>query len=366
MRLQGFSIATLAATLLVGCGETARRAYRFDDPETVRALNEAWAARKSFAPLPPFDDFVPLYAQYLAGMRIVLDPGHGGDGDRPGYKRGPTNVREAEINLGVARFLRDYLQNGGAQVRMTRDADVDVGLAERAAMANDWPAHLFVSIHHNAAARVTANYASVWYHGAPDDCPSCLDLARHLALGIVDALRLPELSANPLKSDTLMYPEGFAVLRELRVTGCLTEGSFFTHPYEEYRLSQPAYQRREAFGLFLGLARYAWAGLPSSEWIEPASDACLPRGARQLRLRLRTGLERRSGWATDQPLIFWNEVHAKINGTSADIASVPERGEISVALPPDLPAGQHRLDLTFRNYNGNANPPGGLLFCVTE
>jgi N-acetylmuramoyl-L-alanine amidase len=72
-------------------------------------------------PLPRPAAEVPGYAKYLQGLKICVDPGHGGCGARPGYKRGPTGVREAEVNLRVALFLRDMLEAAGASVVMTPD-----------------------------------------------------------------------------------------------------------------------------------------------------------------------------------------------------------------------------------------------------
>ena len=52
----------------------------------------------------------PPYTRHLKGFKICLDPGHGGQGHVPDYKRGPTGVREAEVNLRVAFHLREMLQ----------------------------------------------------------------------------------------------------------------------------------------------------------------------------------------------------------------------------------------------------------------
>lgn len=86
---------------------------------------------------------------------VVIDAGHGGVD--PGA-RGPAGTREKDVALEIARELAARLRDsGGVEVRMTRDTDILVPLAERARMANRWrdeggggrPA-LFVSIHANA------------------------------------------------------------------------------------------------------------------------------------------------------------------------------------------------------------------------
>ena len=61
----------------------------------------------------------------------------------PGYKRGPTGVREAEVNLKVAFYLRDILQQVGATVVMTRVDDSYVSLAMRSQIANESGADFF-------------------------------------------------------------------------------------------------------------------------------------------------------------------------------------------------------------------------------
>src|SRR5690625_2819378 len=64
-----------------------------------------------FSPLP------------LSGKVIVLDPGHGGP---DGGAKGADNTNEKEIVLVVAKTLRDYLQQAGALVYLTREKDEDL------------------------------------------------------------------------------------------------------------------------------------------------------------------------------------------------------------------------------------------------
>lgn len=344
----------LLALALIPAACTPARNYRFEDPEKIAELNAVWAERHDFPPLPKEDYYVPLYAEYLKGLRILLDPGHGGDAHLKGFKRGPTDQREAVMNLRVAESLRGFLEEAGAEVRLTREGDVDVSLADRARMADEWPADLFLSLHHNAAESARANYTTVWFHKDPDHNPASLDLARHVAQGVADALRLPQIAANPLKADTLIYESGFGVLRPLTVTGCLIEASFFTHPYEEYRLTQGAYLRREAWGIFLGLARYAWGGIPDSRLIAPASGGVVESKRPTLAAQLVTGFGDRSGWGASSPLLFWDTVQVRLNGESAAFEADRERGRITLVPPENLRAGTHTMEIRFRNYNGNA------------
>src|SRR5699024_7028445 len=59
----------------------------------------------------------------LAGKTIVIDPGHGG---RDGGARGKDNTEEKEIALEVSKRLRNYLEQTGAVVYLTREEDKDL------------------------------------------------------------------------------------------------------------------------------------------------------------------------------------------------------------------------------------------------
>ncbi|HEY5889711.1 MAG TPA: N-acetylmuramoyl-L-alanine amidase [Acidimicrobiia bacterium] len=79
---------------------------------------------------------------------VVLDPGHGGSPD-PGAV-GANGLKEADVNLRVARNAQRVLENRGVVVALTRTADYTSPLGVRALFADHVGAELMVSIHHNA------------------------------------------------------------------------------------------------------------------------------------------------------------------------------------------------------------------------
>jgi N-acetylmuramoyl-L-alanine amidase len=271
-------------------------------PEGVLRLDPVVAAPDAFAwgEHPPAAFPIPPFARHLAGVRIVLDPGHVGQVDKGGdWKRGPTGLREADVNLRVSKHLAEFLKVVGADVTLTREEDVDLGLSDpedlsaRVALANEMQADLFLSIHHNGGP-AGANYTSVFYHGLPGHSPASLAAGRHLVAGLSEALRLKQEVECPLVSDWAIYPgEGFRVLREARVPAVLSEASFHSNAEEEMRLRDPLYNRREAYGLFLGLARWAQAGLPRVRLVDPADGRLKPR--QQVVIGLDDGLTARGG-----------------------------------------------------------------------
>jgi N-acetylmuramoyl-L-alanine amidase len=86
---------------------------------------------------------------------IVLDPGHGGavtlGGSSPNNARSPSGVLEKDLTLEIATLVRDIIVGTGTgfRVELTRTTDVNVGLFDRARLARDVEADVFLSIHFN-------------------------------------------------------------------------------------------------------------------------------------------------------------------------------------------------------------------------
>jgi N-acetylmuramoyl-L-alanine amidase len=120
----------------------------------VPASDRGWAARSAAAPvirvpLPPSGRRLSLPA--IAGPAgvdhplVVIDPGHGG-ADAGAGRAGEHE--EKTVALALARALRDELVAGHrVRVALTRDADRLLTLEERAGIAGQLQADLFVSIH---------------------------------------------------------------------------------------------------------------------------------------------------------------------------------------------------------------------------
>ena len=84
---------------------------------------------------------------------IAIDPGHGGTA--PGAVG--NGLIEKDVVLEVSLELEKLLKNAGAKPVMTRTTDISVGLTERANIANNAKADIFVSIHVNAFTDPKAN-----------------------------------------------------------------------------------------------------------------------------------------------------------------------------------------------------------------
>lgn len=95
---------------------------------------------------------------------IVIDPGHGGKD--PGAV-GASGVYEKDIALDVSIMLGDMIKKNHPDVTViyTRDHDKFVSLYDRAHLANEKRADLFISIHANAATNRSAYGSETWVLG---------------------------------------------------------------------------------------------------------------------------------------------------------------------------------------------------------
>ncbi len=306
--------------------------------------------------LPPHTEFPP-HARHLKGFKICLDPGHGGQGHIRDYKRGPTGLREAEVNLQVALYLREILQKAGVTVIMTRVDDSYVSLPMRSQIANESGADFFISLHHNGIDNPTVNYTSTWYHGDADDARHSLDLARYIQQGVSDALQLSTSPASGLYSDKLVAASGFGVLRRTRCPAVLCEASFLSNPEEEARLRDDNYLRKEADGYFRGLARYVEGGFPKGVLVNPQHESVVETKIPRLQIRVKDGLHERGAWMLKRQQVFTDTIRVKI-----DNVLVPHRYDrqtdlITVAIEEPLPNGVHFVHTELVNYYGNYSLP---------
>jgi N-acetylmuramoyl-L-alanine amidase len=193
---------------------------------------------------------------------IVLDPGHGGDKDvafsTANNAVGPAGTLEKTLTLDVALRVCPILQAAGHRVLMTRNSDVNVTAAERARVARDNKAEIFLSIHFNGyhdpstqgtetLVRPTGAAAGL----AGVDAASGA-LAREVQAELVATLGLRDRGLKPGKWVVLSDK-----LHDSATARCLAECSFLTDPAEEARLADPAYRDRIANALAAAVARYA-------------------------------------------------------------------------------------------------------------
>jgi N-acetylmuramoyl-L-alanine amidase len=180
-------------------------------------------------------------AQPLRGIKIVVDPGH-----PPAGATGPTGMREAEANLNIGLPLAERLREAGAEVILTRDADVPVSLGARVDLAVASDAHLLVSVHNNAFPEGVNPFrrtgtSTFYFH------PTDAALARAVNEELVAFTQLRDNGANQ---------SNLALVRPTWMPAVLTESLFMMMPQQEAALKNPRFADRLAAAHVRGLERF--------------------------------------------------------------------------------------------------------------
>lgn len=177
-------------------------------------------------------------------ITILLDPGHGGEADTGA--RGPTGYPEKAVALTIAQLLRAELEQRGLRVVMTREADTEVGLAERVALIQQTQPTIALSLHYNALpddgnALNTSGVAVFWFH------PQAYSLAVFLHDYLVQRLNRP--------SDGVFW-NNLALTRPTIAPSLLLELGYIINPDEYEWIMDPKAQQQLATTLADGIV--AW------------------------------------------------------------------------------------------------------------
>jgi N-acetylmuramoyl-L-alanine amidase len=225
---------------------------------------------------------------------IVIDPGHGGS-DYGAI--GPGGTREKEVVLNIARELAKLIRKDRQfKVIMTRDRDKYLSLEERASIANQARADLFISIHANASPKRRVRGWNVFFLA-----PARNDSARAVAQ-FENSVFLRELSVNEdpepyADADPLSNPivgilnemimtefqeeshdfalmvdrefrrdlkipargvdqAGFFVLNKVFTPSVLIEAGFISNKTEEKKLKDKKFRKKVAEGLYSAIKRF--------------------------------------------------------------------------------------------------------------
>jgi N-acetylmuramoyl-L-alanine amidase len=156
----------------------------------------------------------------LAGKRIVLDPGHGGD-DLGGV--GPGGETEADWVFRLSAKLALLLDAQHAQTMLTRGPHDGPEESQRAQLANRFGADLLLSIHLNShPAPIAAGAATYYFQGGTVASEPGEYLAGLIQQALIRAGR-PDCST---------HGKAYPILRETQMPAVLVEPGFITSPQE--------------------------------------------------------------------------------------------------------------------------------------
>ena len=232
---------------------------------------------------------------------VVVDPGHGGKD--PGAI-GSKGQREKDVVLSIAQLLAKRLKREkGFDVKLVRNDDFFVPLRKRVEIAHKHNADMFISVHADAAPRITASGASVYAlseggatsatarfmaqreNGADllgatsllnlkDKDPMLAGVILDMSMNatIASSLQLGGSILGSLEGITSLHQKrveqaGFAVLKSPDVPSILVETGFISNARDSARLVTARHQQAVADGLFDGLQRYFQKNPPVNSYM---------------------------------------------------------------------------------------------------
>lgn len=210
---------------------------------------------------------LPLFSQPSrepAPLRVMLDPGHGGEDG--GASSSAPHLLEKELVLDLALRIGARLETAGMAVGYTRTNDTFLTLSERTALAGAWRADVFVSLHANTAGNRLASgretYVLPLAGHPPTGAGTLSDRPRagnghdrhNTLLGYHIHRQIPGRSHS---ADRGLRRARFQVLRQAPCPAALIEVGFLSNGREAERLASGWYRERLADAVASGVLEYA-------------------------------------------------------------------------------------------------------------
>lgn len=188
-------------------------------------------------------------------VTVVIDPGHGGRD--PGKVGIVDEVEEKGINLAISLFLKDYLEEQGINVILTRESDVGLysesasnkkreDLNNRLEIINSSKVDFAVGIHQNSFTQSQYKGAQVFYYQGSEEG---IKLAKALQSQLIEGL-------DPSNTRTIKANTNYYLLENSSVPMVIVEAGFLSNPEECALLSDAEYQKKVAENIGIGIMNY--------------------------------------------------------------------------------------------------------------
>jgi len=188
---------------------------------------------------------------------VIIDAGHGGF---DGGAVASDGTSEKDVNLSIAKKLKQMFSIYGINVIMTRDDDTaldDSGeklrtkkisdMKNRLAFMKQNPDGIFVSIHLNKFTTSAARGAQIFY--SPNNEQSKI-LAKSIKDSIVSLLQ------NDNKREIKKGTDNIYLLKNAEIPAVIVECGFLSNHQELELLKTESYQKKMAFSIFCGIINY--------------------------------------------------------------------------------------------------------------
>ena len=211
------------------------------------------------------------------GKKIAIDPGHQGynvdmSAQEPmgpgssemkakattGTQGSFTGVPEYELNLNISKQLREELKNRGYEVMLTReDNDTAISNKERAELATQYGADIYVRIHANGSDDSSVNGAFTMIPSAQNPYVGALhDKSYALGEAVINAY----CESCKIKNSGVQIFDNMTGINWSTVPVIILEMGFMSNESDDTNMENPDFQKLMVQGIANGIYAYFAAG----------------------------------------------------------------------------------------------------------